>query len=167
MAADENLGTKADLTTGTAIPPDIDKKQPTPNTVAAPKPEPQELPHQHLAEMRHDPDAIRHLFESGEYTYKRKMRRRDYEKHKVQLQIELLKVQDWVKATGQKVVLLFEGRDAAGKGGTIKRFTEHLNPRVEMLGEPLDRPTLAGCIPSLKQEDDFLPGCLYPVLYLQ
>jgi len=45
------------------------------------------------------------------------------------LQIELLKVQDWAKATGQKVVILFEGRDAAGKGGTIKRFTEHLNPR--------------------------------------
>ncbi|MAW54355.1 MAG: hypothetical protein CMM69_02660 [Rhodospirillaceae bacterium] len=57
------------------------------------------------------------------------MRRQEYEKHKVELQIELLKVQDWAKATGQKVVILFEGRDAAGKGGTIKRFTEHLNPR--------------------------------------
>jgi len=43
------------------------------------------------------------------------------------LQIELLKVQDWAKASGHKVVILFEGRDAAGKGGMIKRFTEHLN----------------------------------------
>ncbi|MEC7303981.1 MAG: polyphosphate kinase 2, partial [Pseudomonadota bacterium] len=83
----------------------------------------------HLAELRHVPDAIHHLFEFREYPYKRKISRRDHEKHKVELQIELLKVQDWVKATGQKVVILFEGRDAAGKGGTIKRFTEHLNPR--------------------------------------
>jgi polyphosphate kinase 2 (PPK2 family) len=53
----------------------------------------------------------------------------DYEKHKAELQVELLKVQEWVKESGQKIVMLFEGRDAAGKGGTIKRFTEHLNPR--------------------------------------
>jgi polyphosphate kinase 2 (PPK2 family) len=45
------------------------------------------------------------------------------------LQVELLKLQAWVKETGQRVVILFEGRDAAGKGGTIKRFMEHLNPR--------------------------------------
>jgi polyphosphate kinase 2 (PPK2 family) len=45
------------------------------------------------------------------------------------MQVELLKVPRWVKETGQKVVILFEGRDAAGKGGTIKRFMEHLNPR--------------------------------------
>ena len=57
-------------------------------------------PLHHLVELRHDPDVIRHLFESGEYPYKRKISRRDYEKHKVKLQIELLKVQDWVKATG-------------------------------------------------------------------
>jgi polyphosphate kinase 2 len=48
---------------------------------------------------------------------------------KRQLQIELLKLQNWVKDTGQRIVILFEGRDAAGKGGTIKRFTEHMNPR--------------------------------------
>ena len=56
------------------------------------------------------------------------------------MQVELLKVQDWVKATGQKIVLLFEGRDAAGKGGTIKRFTEHLNPRGARV-VALDKPT--------------------------
>ncbi|MEC8369546.1 MAG: polyphosphate kinase 2, partial [Pseudomonadota bacterium] len=74
------------------------------------------------------------------YPYKRKISRRDHEKHKVELQIELLKVQDWVKATGQKVVILFEGRDAAGKGGTIKRFTEHLNPRSARV-VALEKPT--------------------------
>lgn len=63
------------------------------------------------------------------YPYKTRMRRKEYESAKEKLQIELLKVQSWVKESGQKVVLLFEGRDAAGKGGTIRRFMEHLNPR--------------------------------------
>jgi polyphosphate kinase len=54
---------------------------------------------------------------------------RAYEAQKAQLQAELLKVQIWAQETGQKFVILFEGRDAAGKGGTIKRFMEHLNPR--------------------------------------
>ena len=58
-----------------------------------------------------------------------KLSRRAYEAEKAQLQAELLKVQLWAQETGQRFVLLFEGRDAAGKGGTIKRFTEHLNPR--------------------------------------
>jgi hypothetical protein len=53
----------------------------------------------------------------------------NYERQKYRLQVELLKLQAWVKETGQKVVILFEGRDAAGKGGTIKRLMEHLNPR--------------------------------------
>ena len=97
-------------------------------------------PLHHLAELRHDPDAIRHLFESGEYPCKRKISRRDYEMHKVELQIKLLKVQDWVKATGQKVVILFERRVAAGKGGTIKRFTAHLNPRSARV-VALEKPT--------------------------
>ena len=95
-----------------------------------------------LAGMRQDPDAIRRLFENGEYPYKKKIRRSVYEKQKAELQIELLKVQEWVKATDQRIVLLFEGRDAAGKGGTIKRFTEHLNPRgarVVALDKPTDR----------------------------
>ena len=65
----------------------------------------------------------------GGYPYKRLMLRRNYEQQKYRLQVELLKLQAWVKETGQRVVILFEGRDAAGKGGTIKRFMEHLNPR--------------------------------------
>ena len=65
----------------------------------------------------------------GGYPYRNLMSRKKYEKEKFQLQVELLKLQSWVKNTGQKVVVLFEGRDAAGKGGTIKRFMEHLNPR--------------------------------------
>jgi len=86
-------------------------------------------------------DAIRHAFESGRYPYARKMARSQYEKEKAELQAELLKVQLWAQETGEKFVLLFEGRDAAGKGGTIKRFTEHLNPRtarVVALNKPTD-----------------------------
>lgn len=87
------------------------------------------------------PDEIRRAFETGEYPYDTKLSRRSYERQKAQLQAELLKVQLWVQQTGQKFVLLFEGRDAAGKGGTIKRFTEHLNPRharVVALNKPTD-----------------------------
>ena len=80
-------------------------------------------------ELRRNPAAIRQSFETGEYPYQTKMRRVAYEKRKAALQAELLKAQRWIKETDQKVVLLFEGRDAAGKGGTIKRFMEHLNPR--------------------------------------
>ncbi len=65
----------------------------------------------------------------GSYPYSSKMDVLEYEQHKHELQIELLKMQNWVKETSQRIVILFEGRDAAGKGGTIKRFTEHLNPR--------------------------------------
>lgn len=67
--------------------------------------------------------------------------RQAYEAAKAQLQVELLKVQHWVQETDQKFVMLFEGRDAAGKGGTIKRFMEHLNPRaarVVALNKPSD-----------------------------
>ncbi len=84
----------------------------------------------HVARRRGPtPDEIRRAFETGEYPYTKKMARRSYELQKARLQAELLKVQLWAQQTGQKFVLLFEGRDAAGKGGTIKRFTEHLNPR--------------------------------------
>ncbi|WP_439101044.1 polyphosphate kinase 2 [Congregibacter sp.] len=95
-----------------------------------------------LARMRHDPAAIRELFISGDYPYKSKMPRREYEEKKQALQVELLKVQQWVRDSGQKIVVLFEGRDAAGKGGTIKRFMEHLNPRgarVVALEKPTDQ----------------------------
>lgn len=77
-----------------------------------------------------------------QYPYSEKMSRREYEKQKRRLQIELLKLQAWVKDTDQKIVILFEGRDAAGKGGSIKRFTEHLNPRgarVVALAVPTER----------------------------
>jgi polyphosphate kinase 2 len=76
------------------------------------------------------------------YPYAERMPRREYEVTKRRLQIELLKLQGWVKDTGQQVVVVFEGRDAAGKGGTIKRFTEHLNPRgarVVALDKPSER----------------------------
>ncbi|WP_293267035.1 polyphosphate kinase 2 [Neptunomonas sp.] len=58
-----------------------------------------------------------------------KLSRKEYELLKKDLQIELLKMQSWARETGERIVILFEGRDAAGKGGTIKRFMEHLNPR--------------------------------------
>ncbi len=67
--------------------------------------------------------------EDGRYPYKEKMDVLVYEQKKHLLQIELLKAQSWIKDTNQRVIIIFEGRDAAGKGGTIKRFTEHLNPR--------------------------------------
>jgi len=95
-----------------------------------------------LARMRHDPEAIRHAFETGAYPYKKKIKRTSYNRHKEELQVELLKVQKWVEESGEKIVILFEGRDAAGKGGTIKRFMEHLNPRaarVMALPKPGDR----------------------------
>jgi polyphosphate kinase len=77
-----------------------------------------------------DPDTELSLgWREGAYPYKNLMSRRNYERQKYRLQVELLKLQAWVKDTGQRVVILFEGRDAAGKGGTIKRFMEHLNPR--------------------------------------
>jgi polyphosphate kinase len=78
----------------------------------------------------------------ADYPYRARLRRREYETEKKKLQIELLKVQNWVKDTGQRIVILFEGRDAAGKGGAIKRFTEHLNPRgarVIALEKPNDQ----------------------------
>ncbi len=105
--------------------PDAPKSAPEPATGSQPSPE-----------------AVRAAFESGRYPYRTRMARKPYEAEKAQLQAELLKVQKWAQDTGQKFVLLFEGRDAAGKGGTIKRFTEHLNPRfarVVALNKPSER----------------------------
>jgi polyphosphate kinase len=65
----------------------------------------------------------------GGYPYRYLMSRETYELQKYKLQVELLKLQAWVKESGARVIILFEGRDAAGKGGTIRRFMEHLNPR--------------------------------------
>jgi len=89
-----------------------------------------------------DPDTeLSANWRNGDYPYKNLLSRKSYEKQKYRLQVELLKLQAWVKDTGQRVVILFEGRDAAGKGGTIKRFMEHLNPRgarVVALEKPSD-----------------------------
>src|SRR5919112_3245578 len=77
-----------------------------------------------------------------DYPYDERLARPDYDHHKRLLQIELLKLQNWVKESGERLVVLFEGRDAAGKGGTIKRFMEHLNPRgasVVALEKPSER----------------------------
>ncbi|MEW4566909.1 polyphosphate kinase 2 [Tautonia sp. JC769] len=77
---------------------------------------------------------------SAVYPYKHRLSRKSYERQKYQLQVELLKLQAWVKETGQRIVIFFEGRDAAGKGGTIKRFMEHLNPRGARV-VALEKPT--------------------------
>jgi polyphosphate kinase 2 len=82
------------------------------------------------------------IFKRSSYPYKKRIGRRGYERRKLELQTELLKMQNWVKETGEKIIILFEGRDAAGKGGTIKRFMEHVNPRgarVVALEKPTER----------------------------
>ncbi len=76
----------------------------------------------------------------GVYPYSSKMKRGDYEGEKAKLQVELLKAQRWIKDSAAKVVVVFEGRDAAGKGGSIKRFMEHLNPRGARV-VALDKPS--------------------------
>ncbi|HQR54322.1 MAG TPA: polyphosphate kinase 2 [Burkholderiales bacterium] len=103
--------------------------------------------------VKHEEEALHHRrqkadgelaedWREGGYPYKNLMSRRNYERAKYGLQVELLKLQAWVKETGQRVVILFEGRDAAGKGGTIKRFMEHLNPRGARV-VALDKPSEA------------------------
>ena len=72
----------------------------------------------------------------------KKMKKKDYERELERLQIELVKMHEWIKKKKKKVVVIFEGRDAAGKGGTIKRITARLNPRVARvvaLGTPTER----------------------------
>jgi polyphosphate kinase len=88
-----------------------------------------------------DPDTeLAPHWRDGGYPYRNLLSRKSYEKQKYRLQVELLKLQAWVKDTGQRVVILFEGRDAAGKGGAIKRFMEHLNPRGARV-VALEKPT--------------------------
>jgi len=101
---------------------------------------------EHRRRMRHltdnADDELAADWRSGGYPYRNLLSRRNYEQQKYRLQVELLKLQAWVRNTRQKVVVLFEGRDAAGKGGTIKRFMEHLNPRgarVVALEKPTDQ----------------------------
>jgi polyphosphate kinase 2 len=86
------------------------------------------------------PVIAAHAYGSGGYPYSDRPKRKTYEKDLRALQIELLKLQEWVKAQHERVVIVFEGRDAAGKGGTIHRLTQHLNPRfVHVVA--LDKPT--------------------------
>ncbi|MFN8303401.1 MAG: polyphosphate kinase 2 [Saprospiraceae bacterium] len=87
-----------------------------------------------------DDEELSPDWRNGGYPYKNLMSRKNYEAHKYDLQVELLKLQAWTKKTGSRVVILFEGRDAAGKGGTIKRVMEHLNPRGARV-VALEKPT--------------------------
>jgi polyphosphate kinase 2 len=86
------------------------------------------------------PDGSKVKTWQEDYPYSRRLRRHEYEVHKRALQIELLKLQRWTKATGERLMIVFEGRDAAGKGGTINRFTENLNPRGARV-VALEKPT--------------------------
>jgi len=89
---------------------------------------------------RRTSDELSSDWREGGYPYKFKMLRRDYEREKFILQTEFLKLQSWVKEARQRLIILFEGRDAAGKGGAIKRFMEHLNPRGARV-VALEKPT--------------------------
>ncbi len=80
--------------------------------------------------LSRDPPAIDSLGQSPSTKPFKKMKSKVYDQELARLQIELVKVQEWIKHKGLKVVVIFEGRDAAGKGGTIKRITQSLNPRV-------------------------------------
>ena len=93
-----------------------------------------------IKKLRKCPESIGMLFKEGKYPYTDRIKKSTYDREKEKLQIELLKVQNWVKITGQKIVVIFEGRDAAGKGGAIKRFMEHLNPRAAKV-VALEKPT--------------------------
>lgn len=121
----------------TATPPQAE--MPPADKPKPPQPQPDRLS---PARARHSPEAIRHAFETGEFPYKTRLGAKLYEQQMSQLQVELLKLQNWVKETGERIIVLFEGRDAAGKGGTIKRFMEHLNPRgarIVALEKPNER----------------------------
>jgi polyphosphate kinase 2 len=94
------------------------------------------------ATAKPDKRSRKEMFRKNIYPYKEMLQRAEYEALKYELQIELLKLQNWSKETGERLLILFEGRDAAGKGGTIKRVMEHLNPRgarVVALEKPSER----------------------------
>mgnify|MGYP000898937467 FL=1 len=74
-------------------------------------------------------DAGKKAILNPDYPYKKKMRKSDYEAEMAALQVELVRLQAWARDKGERIVIVFEGRDAAGKGGTISRFRENLNPR--------------------------------------
>ena len=84
-------------------------------------------------------DRVRY-FRENIYPYARRLRSKEYYAHKFPLQVELVKLQNWVRESGERVIIIFEGRDAAGKGGTIRRFMEHWNPRTARV-VALDKPS--------------------------
>ncbi|MCV6547718.1 MAG: polyphosphate kinase 2 [Cohaesibacter sp.] len=88
------------------------------------------------------PQALKErMMASGGYPYDKKLKRSDYEADLERLQIEMVKVQEWVQSKGERIVIVFEGRDAAGKGGSIKALTQYTNPRhvrVVALSKPSD-----------------------------
>ena len=86
------------------------------------------------------PHVRSRYFRENIYPYADLMRRREYEGEKEKLQIELMKLQNSMRETGDRAIILFEGRDAAGKGGTIRRFMEHWNPRTARV-VALDKPS--------------------------
>ena len=130
-----SAGTKTrDKSSATA--PDTAVK-PAPAAIEPLAPDGQSMP---AGDSGSESQAVGQLFKEGKYPYADRISRGEYEQQKNLLQIELLKVQNWVKLNGEKVVVIFEGRDAAGKGGTIKRFMEHLNPRTAKV-VALEKPT--------------------------
>jgi len=117
MAGDANMTDGIEAIVEGAAPDDASRLR---DALGLPKPS---------GRPRRTSDELADDWRDGGYPYKFKMLRRDYEQEKFILQTELLKLQSWVKEAGQRIIVLFEGRDAAGKGGAIKRFMEHLNPR--------------------------------------
>jgi polyphosphate kinase len=113
--------------------------RPTPETIAPQKVKKKE---KKLKQTRLKSPELKVLYHTSEREERSKLSNKDYEQELARLQVELVKLQYWAKFTGTRIVILFEGRDAAGKGGTIKRITEPLNPRgcrVVALGTPSDR----------------------------
>jgi polyphosphate kinase 2 len=114
-------------------------ERPLPEAIAPPKAKKKEKKQK---KAKPNPEKLKVLYRTSESEGGSKLSNKDYERKLALLQVELVKLQYWAKHTGTRIVILFEGRDAAGKGGTIKRITEPLNPRgcrVVALGTPSDR----------------------------
>jgi polyphosphate kinase len=100
----------------------------------------EELPGFDIDDPELPPKIAERALRSGDYPYDKRMKRKRYERELEQLQVELLKLQYWVREQGRRLVIIFEGRDAAGKGGTILRFMQHLPPR-EVRAVALPKPS--------------------------
>lgn len=118
-----------------------DKPSPAPAAAAQPDAAAETSPAFDIKEPDLPEGVDEAAFGSGDYPHAKKMKRKKYEKHLAKLQIELQKMASWARETGERIVIVFEGRDGAGKGGTITRFTQHLNPRharVVALSKPTE-----------------------------